>query len=86
MILVYSFSLFPELFVTLYDNLLSDIHVLCYKVWCDTGYPRLVKRPLDSAITGKVSQRCACFKEEELDRPGLEVYKGCDFLSKTCPV
>lgn len=56
------------------------------KVWCDTGYPRLVKRPLESAITGKVSQRCACFREEELDRPGLEVYKGCDFLSKTCPV
>lgn len=56
------------------------------KVWCDNGYPRLVKRPLESAITGKVSQRCACFKEEELDRPGLDVYNGCEFLSQTCVV
>ncbi|KAJ6822479.1 hypothetical protein M6B38_351115 [Iris pallida] len=56
------------------------------EVWCDNGYPRLVKRPIDMALTGKMSQRCACFKEEELDRPGLEVYKSCDFLSKRCPV
>ncbi|XP_008786414.1 membrane-associated progesterone-binding protein 4 [Phoenix dactylifera] len=56
------------------------------KVWCDTGYPRLVKRPVDIALTGKISQRCACFKEEELGRPGLEVYKGCDYLSKVCTV
>ncbi|URE11710.1 Cytochrome b5-like Heme/Steroid binding domain [Musa troglodytarum] len=42
------------------------------EVWCETGYPRLVKRPGDIALTGKISQRCACFKEEELGRPGLE--------------
>ncbi|URE09644.1 Cytochrome b5-like Heme/Steroid binding domain [Musa troglodytarum] len=40
----------------------------------------------DIALTGKISQRCACFKEEELGRPGLEVYKGCDYLSKSCRV
>ncbi|XP_073000421.1 membrane-associated progesterone-binding protein 4 [Typha latifolia] len=56
------------------------------EVWCDTGYPRLVKRPVDIALTGKISQRCACFKEEELGQPGLEVYKGCDYLSKSCSV
>ncbi|CAL9763114.1 unnamed protein product [Musa acuminata subsp. burmannicoides] len=56
------------------------------EVWCETGYPRLVKRPGDIALTGKISQRCACFKEEELGRPGLEVYKDCDYLSKSCRV
>ncbi|OAY77940.1 Membrane-associated progesterone-binding protein 4 [Ananas comosus] len=56
------------------------------KVWCDAGYPRLVKRPADIALTGKISQRCACFKEEELGRPGLEVYKECDYLSTSCKV
>ncbi|WOL02114.1 membrane-associated progesterone-binding protein 4 [Canna indica] len=56
------------------------------EVWCDNGYPRLVKKPGDIALTGKISQRCACFKEEELGRPGLEVYKGCDYLSKSCSV
>ncbi|KAJ0963059.1 hypothetical protein J5N97_028181 [Dioscorea zingiberensis] len=54
------------------------------EVWCETGYPRLVKRPVDIARTGSVSQRCACFKEDELGQPGLEVYKGCDYLSKLC--
>ncbi|XP_058095360.1 membrane-associated progesterone-binding protein 4 [Magnolia sinica] len=56
------------------------------EVWCDVGYPRLVQRPLEIALTGKMSRRCACFKEEELDQPGLEVYDGCERLSKTCPV
>nr|CAD1822270.1 unnamed protein product [Ananas comosus var. bracteatus] len=56
------------------------------KVWCDAGYPRLVKRPADIALTGKISQRCACLKEEELGRPGLEVYKECDYLSTSCKV
>ncbi|PSS01298.1 Membrane-associated progesterone-binding protein [Actinidia chinensis var. chinensis] len=54
------------------------------EVWCDNGYPRLVQRPLEMAITGKVSKRCACFNEEELNQPGLEVYKGCDHLAKVC--
>ncbi|XP_057953412.1 membrane-associated progesterone-binding protein 4 isoform X3 [Malania oleifera] len=56
------------------------------EVWCDTGYPRLVQRPLDIALTGKVSKRCACFKEEELDQSGFEVYEGCDFLANRCRV
>ncbi|KAK1275491.1 hypothetical protein QJS04_geneDACA011029 [Acorus gramineus] len=56
------------------------------KVWCDTGYPRLVQRPQEIALTGRMSKRCACFKEEELSRPGLEVYKGCDYLSNSCMV
>lgn len=56
------------------------------KVWCETGYPRLVKRALESAMSGKASQRCACYKEDDLHRPGLEVYKGCDFLSQSCIV
>ncbi|KAE9467471.1 hypothetical protein C3L33_00636, partial [Rhododendron williamsianum] len=54
------------------------------EVWCDNGYPRLVQRPLEMAITGKVSKRCACFTEDELNQPGLEVYEGCDHLSKLC--
>ncbi|CAN6444596.1 unnamed protein product [Victoria cruziana] len=56
------------------------------QVWCEDGYPRLVKRPGDIALTGKVSQRCACFKEDELDQSGLEVYAGCDPSSKVCVV
>ncbi|PKA49657.1 putative steroid-binding protein 3 [Apostasia shenzhenica] len=56
------------------------------EVWCTTGYPRLIQRPLEMALTGKTSRRCACFKEEELGRPGLEIYKGCDYLSKSCSV
>ncbi|KAK9134942.1 hypothetical protein Syun_014272 [Stephania yunnanensis] len=56
------------------------------EVWCDEGYPRLVQRPFEMALTGKTSMRCACFKEEELSRAGLEMYKGCDYLSKVCPV
>ncbi|KAL4204943.1 hypothetical protein AMTRI_Chr01g134720 [Amborella trichopoda] len=56
------------------------------KVWCESGYPRLVQKPGEIALTGRMSQRCACFKEEELEKPGLEVYKGCDRLSKVCVV
>ncbi|KAL5989924.1 Membrane-associated progesterone-binding protein 4 [Asimina triloba] len=43
------------------------------------------ERPLEIALTGKMSRRCACFKEEELDQPGLEMYEGCDRLSQKCP-
>ncbi|TXG57768.1 hypothetical protein EZV62_015597 [Acer yangbiense] len=56
------------------------------EVWCDDGCPRLVQRPQEIALTGKMSKRCACFKEDELNRPGLEVYEGCDYLAKTCRV
>ncbi|PVH33076.1 hypothetical protein PAHAL_9G562000 [Panicum hallii] len=56
------------------------------EVWCDTGYPRLVRRPGDIALTGQVSQRCACFREDELNKPGLVAYEGCDHLSKSCKV
>ncbi|XP_019249237.1 PREDICTED: membrane-associated progesterone-binding protein 4 [Nicotiana attenuata] len=54
------------------------------EVWCDDGYPRLVQRPEQIALTGKMSKRCACFKEDDLGQPGLEVYEGCDYLAKTC--
>ncbi|KAG6675197.1 hypothetical protein I3842_15G089600 [Carya illinoinensis] len=56
------------------------------EVWCDVGVPRLVQRPLEIALTGKMSKRCVCFKEDQLDQPGLEVYDGCDFLATTCRV
>ncbi|XP_065853288.1 membrane-associated progesterone-binding protein 4 [Euphorbia lathyris] len=56
------------------------------EVWCDEGFPRLVQRPLEIALTGKMSRRCACYQEDELNQPGLEVYQGCDFLAKTCRV
>ncbi|GAB2275189.1 Membrane-associated progesterone-binding protein 4 [Dionaea muscipula] len=56
------------------------------EVWCDNGYPRLVQRPVEIALTGKMSKSCTCIKEEELDQPGLEIYQGCDYLAKTCPV
>ncbi|PWA34363.1 membrane-associated progesterone binding protein 4 [Artemisia annua] len=54
------------------------------EVWCDHGYPRLVQRPLEIALTGKMSKRCACYNETDLDQPGLEVYEGCGYLSKSC--
>ncbi|KAL3617876.1 Membrane-associated progesterone-binding protein 4 [Castilleja foliolosa] len=54
------------------------------EVWCDEGYPRLISRPLEIALTGKMSKRCACFKEDELSQAGLEVYEGCDYLAKRC--
>ncbi|KDP30136.1 hypothetical protein JCGZ_18131 [Jatropha curcas] len=56
------------------------------EVWCDSGFPRLVQRPQEIALTGKISKRCACFKEDQLNQPGLEVYEGCDHLAKTCRV
>ncbi|KAL0545915.1 hypothetical protein IC582_015812 [Cucumis melo] len=56
------------------------------EVWCDDGFPRLVQRPLEIALTGKMSKRCACFREDQLDEPGLEVYDGCDYQAKTCRV
>ncbi|KAL8494491.1 hypothetical protein ACS0TY_025335 [Phlomoides rotata] len=54
------------------------------EVWCDEGHPRLVQRPLEIALTGKMSKRCACFKEDELGQEGLEVYDGCDYLATKC--
>lgn len=56
------------------------------EVWCDVGYPRLVQRPLEMALTGRRSKRCACFREEELSQPNLEVYSGCDSRSTSCSV
>ncbi|XP_021624195.1 membrane-associated progesterone-binding protein 4 isoform X2 [Manihot esculenta] len=56
------------------------------EVWCDDGFPRLVQRPQEIALTGKMSKRCACFTEDQLSQQGLEVYEGCDYLSKTCRV
>ncbi|KAL6572537.1 hypothetical protein OROMI_013495 [Orobanche minor] len=55
------------------------------EVWCEEGgYPRLVQRPLEIALTGKMGKRCACFKEDELEQAGLEVYVGCDYFAKKC--
>ncbi|XP_040939944.1 membrane-associated progesterone-binding protein 4 isoform X4 [Gossypium hirsutum] len=56
------------------------------EVWCDNGFPRLVQRPLEIALTGKMSKRCACYNEDQLGQPGLEVYSGCDYLAKRCRV
>ncbi|KAH7554394.1 hypothetical protein ACOSQ2_028616 [Xanthoceras sorbifolium] len=56
------------------------------EVSCDNSFPRLVQRPQEIALTGKMSKRCACFREDELNQPGLEVYEGCDYLAKTCRV
>ncbi|XP_015576925.1 membrane-associated progesterone-binding protein 4 isoform X1 [Ricinus communis] len=56
------------------------------EVWCETGFPRLVQRPLEIASAGKMSKRCACFREDQLSQAGLEVYEGCDYLAKTCRV
>ncbi|WJX38804.1 Membrane-associated progesterone-binding protein 4 [Trifolium repens] len=54
------------------------------EVWCDIGYPRLIQRPLEIALTGKMSKRCACFEKSQLDQPGLEVYEGCDYHANRC--
>ncbi|KAI4305516.1 hypothetical protein L6164_028878 [Bauhinia variegata] len=56
------------------------------EVWCDAGYPRLVKRPQEIALTGKMSKRCACFEEDQLSQSGLELYDGCDYHAKRCKV
>lgn len=56
------------------------------QVWCDAGFPRLVQRPLEIALTGKMSKRCACFEENELSQAGLELYAGCDYHAKRCKV
>ncbi|OIW14424.1 hypothetical protein TanjilG_20870 [Lupinus angustifolius] len=56
------------------------------EVWCEDGYPRLVQRPTEIALTGKMSKRCVCFNDSQLDQPGLEVYEGCDFHAKKCRV
>ncbi|XP_021735340.1 membrane-associated progesterone-binding protein 4-like isoform X1 [Chenopodium quinoa] len=56
------------------------------EVWCDDGYPRLMQRPLEIALTGKMSKRCVCLKEDELQQSGLEVYEGCDYHAKACKV
>ncbi|KAJ9185043.1 hypothetical protein P3X46_004718 [Hevea brasiliensis] len=56
------------------------------EVWCENGFPRLVQRPREIALTGKMSKRCACFAEDQLSQQGLEVYEGCDYLAKTCRV
>ncbi|KAJ1390153.1 hypothetical protein SESBI_37691 [Sesbania bispinosa] len=53
-------------------------------VWCDVGYPRLVQRPIEIALTGKMSKRCACFEESQLGQPGLELYEGCDYHANRC--
>ncbi|XP_057821052.2 membrane-associated progesterone-binding protein 4 [Cryptomeria japonica] len=54
------------------------------EVWCDSGYPRLVQMPAEIALTGKISKHCACLKEDELNRPGVELYVGCDPLASLC--
>jgi predicted heme/steroid binding protein len=55
------------------------------EVWCEKNmYPRLVERPLEIALTGKMSKRCACFTESQLDQPGLQLYAGCDYLAHLC--
>ncbi|KAK7306886.1 hypothetical protein VNO77_44846 [Canavalia gladiata] len=56
------------------------------EVWCDVGYPRLVQRPLEIALTGKMSKRCACFEDSQLGQPGLELYDGCDYHATRCKV
>lgn len=56
------------------------------QVWCDNGYPRLMQRPLEIALTGKMSKRCVCMLEEELEQSGLEVYEGCDYYANACKV
>ncbi|KAJ6912412.1 hypothetical protein NC651_014966 [Populus alba x Populus x berolinensis] len=56
------------------------------EVWCNDGFPRLVQRPLEIALTGKMSKQCACFKEDQLSLPRVEVYEGCDHLAEKCRV
>ena len=56
------------------------------QVWCEEGYPRLMQRPLEIALTGKMSKRCVCMKEEDLEQEGLEIYQGCDYHSQACKV
>ncbi|KAJ6992079.1 hypothetical protein NC653_015435 [Populus alba x Populus x berolinensis] len=52
-------------------------------VWCNDGFPRLVQRPQEIALTEKM---IACFKEDQVSHPRLEVYEGCDHLAEKCRV
>ncbi|KAM7464307.1 hypothetical protein LguiA_032428 [Lonicera macranthoides] len=55
------------------------------EVWCEKNmYPRLVERPHQIALTGKMSKRCACFPESQLGQPGLQLYSGCDYFAHLC--
>ncbi|KAL2327138.1 hypothetical protein Fmac_020565 [Flemingia macrophylla] len=56
------------------------------EVWCDVGYPRLVQRPVEIALTGKMSKRCACFEDFQLGQSGLEIYEECDYHATRCKV
>uniref|UniRef100_A0A0D6R216 Cytochrome b5 heme-binding domain-containing protein n=1 Tax=Araucaria cunninghamii TaxID=56994 RepID=A0A0D6R216_ARACU len=56
------------------------------EVWCKSGYPRLVQMPEQIALTGKMEKHCACLKEEELHRSGVEVYEGCDPNASLCKI
>ncbi|KAG6771083.1 hypothetical protein POTOM_022429 [Populus tomentosa] len=53
------------------------------EVWCNDGFPRLVQRPQEIALTEKM---IACFKEDQVSHPRLEVYEGCDHLAEKCRV
>ncbi|KAL9398121.1 hypothetical protein Peur_007082 [Populus x canadensis] len=55
-------------------------------VWCNDGFPRLVRRPREIALTGKMSKQCACYKEDQVSHPRLEVYEGRDHLAEKCRV
>lgn len=66
-------------------NKMNCLHIN-FQVWCDSGYPRLVQRPHEIALTGKMSKQCVCLKDHELNRQGLEVYNGCDHLASSCRV
>ena len=61
------------------------------QVWCNDGkFPRIVELVTEgprcggSRCGGPPRTRCACLEEEDLQRPGLKGYEGCDALSSWC--
>lgn len=55
------------------------------EVWCNDGQvPRITELITEGPRRGPPRTRCACLEPDELQRPGLKSYEGCDPQSSKC--